>query len=68
MHLKGIIDKKTLNFRHYLTSGFFLDSNGFILTNNHVVKSSTLGKITVELSNGKKYPAKLIGKDNSPFI
>ena len=46
-------------------SGFFLDSNGFILTNNHVVKSSTLGKITVELSNGKKYPAKLIGRDAS---
>ena len=46
-------------------SGFFLDSNGFILTNNHVVKSSTIGKITVELSNGKKYPAKLIGRDAS---
>jgi len=46
-------------------SGFFLDSDGFILTNNHVVKSSTLGKITVELSNGKKYPAKLIGRDAS---
>ena len=46
-------------------SGFFFDSDGFILTNNHVVKSSTLGKITVELSNGKKYPAKLIGRDAS---
>lgn len=45
-------------------SGFFLDSNGFILTNNHVVKSAgNLGKITVELSDGKKYPAKLIGRD-----
>jgi putative serine protease PepD len=46
-------------------SGFFLDSDGFILTNNHVVKSNNLGKITVELSNGKKYPAKLIGRDAS---
>ena len=46
-------------------SGFFFDSDGFILTNNHVVKSATLGKITVELSNGKKYPAKLIGRDAS---
>ena len=47
-------------------SGFFLDSNGYILTNNHVVRSAvTNGTITVELSNGKKYPAKLIGRDAS---
>lgn len=47
-------------------SGFFLDSNGYILTNNHVVRSAaTIGTITVELSNGRKYPAKLIGRDSS---
>ena len=47
-------------------SGFFLDSNGYILTNNHVVEAAaTRGTITVELSNGKKYGAKLIGRDNS---
>ena len=47
-------------------SGFFLDSNGYILTNNHVVRSAaTIGTISVELSNGKKYPAKLIGRDSS---
>ncbi|NBQ59816.1 MAG: PDZ domain-containing protein [Actinobacteria bacterium] len=47
-------------------SGFFLDSDGFILTNNHVVESAAnSGRITVETSDGKKYPAKLIGRDNS---
>ncbi|MCX6449557.1 MAG: trypsin-like peptidase domain-containing protein [Actinobacteria bacterium] len=47
-------------------SGFFLDSNGLILTNNHVVEPGAVsGTITVELSDGKKYPAKLIGRDNS---
>jgi putative serine protease PepD len=47
-------------------SGFFLDSNGYILTNNHVVEAAaTRGTITVELSNGKKYGAKLMGRDNS---
>jgi putative serine protease PepD len=47
-------------------SGFFLDSNGYILTNNHVVEAAaTSGTITVELSNGKKYGAKLMGRDNS---
>ncbi|MFM8824701.1 MAG: S1C family serine protease [Candidatus Nanopelagicus sp.] len=45
-------------------SGFFLDSDGFILTNNHVVESAARsGSITVELSDGKKYRAKLIGRD-----
>jgi putative serine protease PepD len=45
-------------------SGFFLDSDGFILTNNHVVESAArTGTITVELSDGKKYRAKLIGRD-----
>jgi putative serine protease PepD len=47
-------------------SGFFLDSNGYILTNNHVVEAAaTSGTITVELSNGKKYGAQLMGRDNS---
>ena len=47
-------------------SGFFLDSDGYILTNNHVVESAAnSGRITVETSDGKKYPAKLIGRDNS---
>lgn len=47
-------------------SGFFLDSNGFILTNNHVVEAAAQsGSITVELSDGRKYRAKLIGRDSS---
>jgi putative serine protease PepD len=47
-------------------SGFFLDSNGYILTNNHVVESAARsGRITVETSDNKKYPAKLIGRDSS---
>ena len=45
-------------------SGFFLDSDGLILTNNHVVESAARsGTITVELSDGKKYRATLIGRD-----
>ena len=47
-------------------SGFFLDSDGFILTNNHVVESAANGgRITVETSDGKKYPASLVGRDSS---
>lgn len=47
-------------------SGFFFDSDGFILTNNHVIDAAARGgSINVKLSDGKKYPAKLIGRDSS---
>lgn len=44
-----------------LGTGMIMDSQGHILTNNHVVGGAT--KIDVLLSNGKQYPAKLIGTD-----
>ena len=48
-------------------SGFFLDSSGHILTNNHVISlAATDGaSISVKLANGKTYDAKLIGRDVS---
>ena len=42
-------------------SGFIVSSEGLILTNNHVVDNAD--KITVTLSSGKTYDAKVIGKD-----
>ena len=48
-------------------SGFFLDSTGHILTNNHVISlAATNGAtIKVKLANGKDYDAKLVGRDIS---
>jgi putative serine protease PepD len=48
-------------------SGFFLDSNGYILTNNHVISlAATAGaSIQVKLANGKNYDAELVGRDVS---
>ena len=47
-------------------SGFFIDSDGYILTNNHVVEAAaTSGRISVTLANGKKYAARIIGRDSS---
>ena len=48
-------------------SGFFLDSTGHILTNNHVISfAATAGaSIRVRLANGKTYDAKLVGRDVS---
>ena len=45
-----------------LGSGFIVDRNGYILTNNHVVENAT--RIQVTLPGDKtEYPAKLIGTD-----
>jgi putative serine protease PepD len=48
-------------------SGFVIDSNGYILTNNHVISKAaqTGGSIQVSLSDGTFYSAKVIGRDAS---
>ena len=42
-------------------SGIIFDSNGYIVTNNHVINGDL--KITVKLSSGKVFIAKVIGTD-----
>jgi len=49
-----------------LGSGFIIDHNGTILTNYHVVDGAQ--KISVTLSDGKSYDAKVIGKDQKTDI
>ena len=49
-----------------LGSGFIIDRNGTILTNYHVVDGAQ--KISVTLSDGKTYDAKVIGKDQKTDI
>jgi len=43
-------------------SGFILDKNGHILTNFHVIEGANRG-ISVQLSNKRRYPAKVVGSD-----
>ena len=42
-------------------SGVIISSDGYIATNNHVIDGAS--KITVRLTNGEEYQAKLIGTD-----
>jgi len=42
-------------------SGFIIDPKGYILTNYHVVEGAR--KIDVTLSEGKKYPGRVVGYD-----
>ncbi|MDY7098299.1 MAG: Do family serine endopeptidase [Pseudomonadota bacterium] len=49
-----------------LGSGFIISSDGFVVTNNHVVtpnERATLEEITITLSDGTEYEAELIGAD-----
>lgn len=44
-----------------LGSGFIIDGDGYIITNNHVVERAD--EISVKLADGREYEAKVIGRD-----
>ena len=47
-------------------SGFIINPNGYIVTNNHVVDGAT--QITVKLSDGRELPGKVVGRDSKTDI
>ena len=42
-------------------SGFFISEDGYVVTNNHVVKNAS--KVSIKLNNGERFTAKVIGTD-----
>ncbi|MGC8720262.1 MAG: DegQ family serine endoprotease [Thermodesulforhabdaceae bacterium] len=56
----GDMPKQTFK-THSLGSGFVISSEGYILTNNHVVEKAQ--EIRIKLESGKEYEAKVVGKD-----
>ena len=49
-----------------LGSGFVVSPDGYILTNNHVVANAT--RVTVGLSDGRIFTAKVVGRDPSTEV
>ncbi|MHC1730270.1 MAG: DegQ family serine endoprotease [Syntrophobacteraceae bacterium] len=46
---------------HALGSGFIIDEDGLIFTNNHVVEKAD--EIKIKTASGKEYDAKVVGRD-----
>ena len=49
-----------------LGSGFIINRNGYIVTNDHVVENA--GKIVVSLTNGRNYSGKVVGRDSKTDV
>jgi len=49
-----------------LGSGYLISSDGYIVTNDHVAGNAT--KITITLTDGRTFDAKVIGSDNASDI
>ena len=57
----GESDQGATRVVHALGSGFIIDSQGHVVTNNHVVKDAS--DIQVTLADGRKMTAKVVGVD-----
>jgi serine protease Do len=49
-----------------LGSGFIVNADGYVVTNSHVVRESS--KVTVTLHDGRKFDAKVVGRDDKTDI
>jgi Do/DeqQ family serine protease len=57
----GAPEQNTPQRRSGLGSGVLVSTDGYILTNNHVIESADA--IEVALNDGKKYSARIVGRD-----
>ena len=65
-YFKDYFGSKPQRHTRAMGSGFIINSNGYIVTNNHVVDGAT--QITVKLSDGRELSGKVVGRDSKTDI
>ncbi len=55
------LNRPTFKRENSLGSGVIVNSNGYILTNNHVIRGAS--EIQVVLRDGRQFPARIVGAD-----
>ncbi len=63
---EGMPNNQQQQQQHSLGSGFIIDKKGTILTNSHVI--SQADEIEVELADGRKFKAEVVGTDEKTDI
>jgi serine protease Do len=52
-----------------LGSGFIISPDGYVVTNNHLIQgltgTGTVDSVTITTTNGKEYPARIVGRDDT---
>src|SRR5437870_3547262 len=65
-YFKDFFGSRPKRHERSMGSGFIINPNGYIVTNNHVVDGAT--QVQVKLSDGRELPAKVVGRDSKTDI
>jgi serine protease Do len=65
-YFKDFFGSRPKRHERSMGSGFVINPNGYIVTNNHVVDGAS--QVQVKFSDGRELPAKVVGRDSKTDI